>query len=235
MEKYRELFTSKHLMGPNCVRLLGELLQKMPADMPHQGTALDLGCGKGLTSYMTAKETGYTVYANDLWISAEENRARFESWGMGGKIIPVHEDANNLHFSREMFDLLVSIDSYHYFAGKPGFFADKILPYLRSGGTALIAVPGLRQEFEGRAEELLSPWLGEEAYMFRTPEEWRQIIGSDEEIEQVTIWEMACFDSAWEDWLRLKEENPYAAGDLKHYETIIRPYTSFIGMMIRKK
>ena len=46
---------------------------------------------------------------------------------------------------------------------------------------------------------------------------------------------MDCFEAAWADWLRLKEENSFAAGDLQHYETIIGPYTNFVGMMIRRK
>ena len=44
----------------------------------------------------------------------------FTNWNMQEKIVPVHEDAANLHFEK-MFDALISIDSYHYFAGKEGF------------------------------------------------------------------------------------------------------------------
>lgn len=235
METYNQYFTAEYLMGPNCVRLLCDLLEELPADRPVNGTALDLGCGKGLTSYVAAKETGYTVYANDLWIDGEENRARFEAWGMGERIIPIHEDANDLHFEREMFDLLVSVDCYHYFAGQPGFFAQKILPFMKPGAVVLIAVPGMKDEYEARTLELLMPWLGDEAYMLRSPSRWREIIGEHEDIADVTIWEMDCFEAAWQDWLSLKEENRYAAGDLQHYETIIKPYTNFVGMMIRKK
>ena len=235
MKKYEQFFTAEYLMGPNCVRLLGALLEKLPEGMPESGVALDLGCGKGLTSYITAKETGYTVYANDLWIDGEENRARFEAWGMGGRIIPVHEDANDLHFEKERFDLLVSVDSYHYFAGEPGFFAEKILPFLKPGAVALIAVPGVKNEYQPRSLELLTPWLGEEAYMLRSPSRWREIIGKHEDIADVKIWELDCFEAAWADWLSLKEENSFAAGDLAHYDTIINPYTNFVGMMIKKK
>ncbi len=235
MKKYEQFFTAEYLMGPNCVRLLCALLERLPKRMTVGGTALDLGCGKGLTSYIIARETGYRIYANDLWIDEEENRARFEAWGMGEQMIPVHEDANDLHFETEKFDLLVSVDSYHYFAGKPGFFAEKILPFMKPGAVALIAVPGIRDEYEARTQELLTPWLGEEAYMLRSPSRWKEIIGEHEEIADVKIWEMDCFEAAWADWVNLKEENSFAAGDLEHYETIIKPYTNFVGMMIKKK
>ena len=59
---------------------------------------LDLGCGTGLTSLIIAKETGAKVFANDLWVSAEENQKRFDRWGVGGQITPVCVDANNLPF-----------------------------------------------------------------------------------------------------------------------------------------
>lgn len=49
--------------------------------------------GKGLTSFAIAKEIVAKVYANDLWISAEENAERFEKWGIAEQVIPVHEYA----------------------------------------------------------------------------------------------------------------------------------------------
>jgi len=60
------------MMGPNCVRLLGELFDKYPLQLTPDDLVLDLGCGTGLTSLVIAKETGAKVYANDLWVSAEE-------------------------------------------------------------------------------------------------------------------------------------------------------------------
>ena len=65
------------LMGPNSARLLEELLKKYPLKLNENNQILDLGCGKGLTSLIIAKETGAKVYANDLWIRAEDNKKRF--------------------------------------------------------------------------------------------------------------------------------------------------------------
>ena len=77
---YRELFTAGNLMGPNSVLFLGELLNRCPYDFDSTSIILDLGCGKGLTSLVIHKETNAIVYANDLWISEEENRERFADW-----------------------------------------------------------------------------------------------------------------------------------------------------------
>ena len=43
---------------------------------------LDLGCGKGLTSLILAKETNDLIFANDLWIDKKDNEARFKSWNL---------------------------------------------------------------------------------------------------------------------------------------------------------
>lgn len=68
------------MMGPNSVRVLEELFGKYPMQLTSDDLILDLGCGKGLTSLVIAKEIGAKVYANDLWTSAEENRKRFEEF-----------------------------------------------------------------------------------------------------------------------------------------------------------
>ena len=230
---YKDYFTAANLMGPNSLRLLDELLTEYPLHFTAGSRVLDLGCGTGVTSLFTARETGAIVYANDLWISEEENRTRFTAWDMQDKLIPVHEDANNLHFEKEMFDALISIDSYHYFAGKEGFFTEKILPYIQKGGIALIAIPGIKQEYDGRSEELLTPWLRDEAYMFQSANFWKRIIGMHEDIAEVRTWEMSCFDSAWQEWFDTKHE--YALGDLKFFDSLIKPYTCFVGIMVKKK
>jgi cyclopropane fatty-acyl-phospholipid synthase-like methyltransferase len=75
IEIYRKYMTAVMLMGPNSLRNLEELLIKHPITI--STSVLDLGCGKGLTSLAIANETGAKVYANDLWISAEDNAKRF--------------------------------------------------------------------------------------------------------------------------------------------------------------
>ena len=194
---------------------------------------LDLGCGTGLTSLCLARETGARVFADDLWVSAEENGKRFAAWGVGGQVTPVCEDANHLPFERKQFRALISIDSYHYFAGSEGFFQEKLLPFMRDDGVVLIGIPGLKDGYAGRARELLSGWLGEDAGMFKSPGRWRELIGHSDRIESVETWEMDCFSEAWGDWLAT--DNKFALGDRRHFEAVIKPYTCFVGIYIKIK
>ena len=233
LELYRPYFTKDYLMGPNSLRILQALLDQNPKSVDSDGLILDLGCGTGLTSFALCRETGAKVLANDLWISGEENAARFAAWGVGDCVTPVHENADNLNFEKESFDAIVSIDSYHYFAGKEGYFQEKILPFLKPGGVALFGVPGIKNEYDARTEELLSPWLGEQAYMFRSVRQWKKILGEDPAMVSVEVFELDCFEAAWQDWLVM--DNQFARGDAACWEQIIKPYTNFVGMIIRKK
>ena len=230
---YEKYMTAEILMGPNSARILEELLAKDPLQLSSEKMVLDLGCGKGLTSFILARETGAKVYATDLWIPAEDNAKRFREWGAGEQIIPVHEDANELKFDKDQFSSLVSIDSYHYFATKKGFFEEKILPFLRDKAVVLIGIPGIKDKFSGRSEELLADWLGEEAYMFQSPSAWKEIVGKNDNIDDIETWEMDCFDKAWEEWFAT--EHKYALGDKQFFDTLIKPYTCFVGIYIKLK
>ena len=233
IKSYKEYMTAEMLMGPNSARILEELLNQYPLQLSNENTMLDLGCGKGLTSFILARETGAKVYANDLWISAEDNKKRFEDWGIDEQITPVCEDANNLSFAKKQFDSLVSIDAYHYFATDISFFENKILPFLNDNAVVLIGIPGIKDQYSGRSEELLSGWVGNEAYMFKSPMEWKEIIGKHNRIEKVETWEMSCFDLAWNEVF--VTENKYALGDKQFFETLIKPYTCFVGIYIKIK
>lgn len=233
LEFYRPYFTKDFLMGPNSLRILQVLLNKNPKSLGADSLILDLGCGTGLTSFALCHETGAKVLANDLWISGEENAARFAAWGVGDRITPVQENADNLNFEKESFDAIVSIDSYHYFAGSEGYFQKRILPFLKSGGVALFGVPGIKEEYDEKTIELLTSWLGEQAYMFRSARQWKKILGEDPNMESVEVFEMDGFEAAWQD--RLAMDNPFAKGDAACWEQIIKPYTNFVGMIVRKR
>ena len=230
IDQFSHLITADLLMGPNSMRILDELLTKHPMQLNADDTILDLGCGKGLTSFLLAKSTPAHIYAADLWITEDENNANFAKWGVSGRITAIQADGSALPFEKDRFDALISVDSYHYFAAKPGFFIEKMLPLLKKGATVRIGIPGIKNAYENKTEELLTPWLGGDAHMFKSPAQWKELIGTHERIARAETWEMDCFESAWEDWFLTEHE--YAINDHSHYKTILKPYTCFVGISI---
>lgn len=236
MEKvnvYKEYFTAEYLMGPNCVLLMNEMLNKYPVNLSEEHRILDIGCGKGLTSYFLAKATGATIYANDFWVDANDNKERFMRWNMLNRIVPFQQDAKEFHFEKNYFNLIISADAYHYFGGSKDYFVNKILPFMKPGGMALLCVPGIKEAFEGMQEDTIYEWLGDDISMFHSCNWWKNIIGINSEIEFVETWELECFEDAWNDWLNT--DSTYAKADYHYYDRIIKTYTNFIGIVVKKK
>ena len=230
---YTNYISKDTLMGPNSIRILEALLKQHPLQLSTDSTILDLGCGTGLSSLVAAKEIGAKVTAVDLWIRAEDNAKRFGDWKISQQVSPVHADANELSFESKQFQAMISIDSYHYFGGHDGFFETKILPFLDDKAVVLIGIPGIKEEYCGRSEELLSPWLGQEAYLFKSHSQWKELMGTHPRISKVETCELDCFDSAWSEWFA--SEHKYANGDKQHFESVIKPYTCFIGIYVELK
>ena len=227
---YRAYFTKELMMGPNTIRLLDEIMEKHP--LPHTERILDLGCGTGLSSLYTAHAAEGTVFAVDLWCSATDNLRRIAGWNALDRIIPLHSDALDLPFADEYFDAVISIDAYHYFAGTPGYFRDKLLPLIKKGGAALIVVPGLKAEFTDSVPQEMLDWAGEEHILFRSIDWWKQTIGSDPRIASAEFFEMESGDEAWKDWFA--SEHKYALSDKAAFDKGVGKYMTFIGMAIRR-
>ncbi len=136
--------------------MLDELVSENEAALG--GRVLILGCGQALISIFFASETAAkSVYALDLWIEPTDNMKRIISHSLEDKIIPLKGDALALPFAKDYFDTIVSVDAYHYFGCAEGIFAEKILPFVKKGGSILIAVPGIRYEPAGKELELFNP------------------------------------------------------------------------------
>lgn len=233
IDNYKKYFTKEYLMGPNSLKMVDELLIKYPLHMNGNNTILELGCGTGLSSLFIAKESHAVVHAVDLWISEVENMERFRDWGMEGRIIPFCTDASEAEFETEKYEAVMSIDAYHYFAGKEGFFVERILPAVKKGGIVLIAVPGIKEEYEGKQEETIRDCFGEEIYMFHSCSWWENIIGKHQDIEFVNIWELECFEEAWKDWIESGHE--YSTDSTRFYDSIIKKYTCIVGIAVKKR
>ncbi|MCR5458312.1 MAG: methyltransferase domain-containing protein [Acetatifactor sp.] len=234
LENYREFFNKDYLMGPNSLRLLEEMLRKYP--LTAGSRVMDLGCGRGITSLFLTKEAGVTVFATDLWISATENARSFEAWGVSDMVIPIHADANDLPYAEEYFDAIVSIDAFHYFVTCREDFKKMVLPYLKKGSVAIIAIPGLKKELSGKAAETLREWVGgcqRDYDSFKTRQQWLGILGQDEGYEVVMDFDLDCFEEAWEDWFESGHE--YGNKDKEFLARGMDEYLSFVGLVIRRK
>lgn len=232
-KKYNTPTLLKKIMGPNPIKLEEELL--IDHKIPNAAVVCDLGSGQGLTSVFLAKEYGFTVYAADLWSDPEENRKFFDDMGLDRKqIIPVKADATNLPFAKELFDAVVSTDSYNYFGRDEQYLDDKLLPFVKSGGYVYIAIPGMKKDcHDNLPQELLLSWTPEQLEYMHDVDYWSEIVGKCKGADVISVKEMESNDEVWADWLM--QDNEYAVGDRKSMEAGGGKYLNFISIVLRKK
>ena len=234
-KKYSQYFTKDYLMGPNSFRLLDELLRRAPFGVCWDRT-LDLGCGMALTSAFLANETpAKTVYAFDLWVSATDNLRRIRDLRLEDRIVPIHGDAMDMPFAQDWFNAVVSVDAYHYFGCREGVFADRILPFVRRGGSVLIAVPGLRAEPRGELRVLFETWAeGDDALCFKTVSWWKSLL--DRECGDrcdISVLQAECYSEAWEDWFNTGHE--YGIRDRDFLSRGLKRILNFALIYVRKR
>ena len=210
-KNYENFFTGEYLMGPNSIKLIEELTSEM--SLKQGMRVLDLGCGTGLTSLFVAREYGVQVYAYDLWVTAGENYNRIKEWGMEDRIIPIHGDANEMPFAEGYFDAVITADSYQYYGNRPGFFKEKVAPYLKQGGQFGVIVAGFKNEPDEETHRLFDDVLKDEFNEWQTLDWWAKLLSNDG-LKISKAWESSGFDELWADWL--KTDNPYAINDGKN-------------------
>lgn len=234
-DRYKEYYTKEYLMGPNSFLLLDELVTDHEEAVT-TGRVLDLGCGQALTSIFLANETKADhVYALDLWIDPSDNWKRITEHGLEDKVIPIYGDALALPFAKDYFDAVVSVDSYHYFGCADGVFQEKILPYVKRGGHILLAMPGVKYDPEGEALECIKEWATDGDYLlFHTPTWWKEHLskGVEDQIE-ITVYEGACCDKAWDDWYATGHE--FALRDKEYLDQGIYDMLNFVMVSIKIK
>ena len=234
VEKYKQYFTKEYMMGPNALRLLDEIVIDNPQAVA-KGNVLDLGCGAALSSIYLANETmADKIWALDLWVSATDNWKRIKENGLEDKIIPLHGNALAMPFAHEYFDTVVSVDTYHYFGCEDHIFADKILPFMKKGGYALIAVPGIKEELEGEMKDLMEEWAGDETYMFNTAKWWAEHIVQDcEDKVEVEVYESKLFDLVWQEWFDSGHE--YGIKDEEFLKRGLKSVLNFPMIVVKRK
>lgn len=228
--KYDMEFLKTNMMGPNCLKIIEELTNKM--EITPNMKILDLGCGTGLTSIYLAKEFGATVFATDLWISPSDNFDRFKKFNLEEKIIPIHAEAHDLPFAHHYFDAIISIDAYNYFGCESGYLEKHILPLVKKNGLIGIAVPGLKNEFtNGVPKELIPFW--QENMNFYSLKWWKNLWSKSRDIELKEVFSLQCHKEAWQDWLSCNNE--YAISDRKMIEVENGKYFDTIALIAVSK
>ncbi len=203
--KYDPQWVLDNQMGPNALWLTEWLCRDM--DLKPGMRVLDMGCGRCLSSVFLAREFGVQVWANDLWISANDNWQRIGEAGLEDQIFPIHAEAHALPYAHDFFDAIVSVDSYHYF-GTDDLYLDYFQKYVKPGGQIGIVVPGLVQDFDGPVPDHLKAWWEPSYSSFRTPQWWRRHLGQTELLDDL---EVSIIPDGWRDWLQL--DNAKSGGD----------------------
>jgi len=231
-KKYDTPELMSKIMGPNPLKLAEELL--IGNKIPKNGIVCDLGSGQGLTSVFLAKEYGFRVYAADLWSNPDDNRRFFKEMGLNDEqIVPVKADASSLPFEKELFDAVVTVDSYNYFGRDTKYLDDKLLPFVKKGGYIYIAVPGMKKDcHDNLPPELLLSWTPEQLAYIRDVQYWTNMISQAKNAQILSITEMASNAEVWADWL--KQDNEYAIGDRKAIEAGGGKYLNFIKIVLQK-
>ncbi|MCL2880812.1 MAG: methyltransferase domain-containing protein [Treponema sp.] len=172
-KKYEQKWIEENWMGPHPLWLLEELCGNLKLSRGMK--VLDMGCGKGLTSVYLAKEFGVTVFANDLWIDPTENLKRFEEAHVSDCVFPVHAEAHTLPYANGFFDVLISVDSYHYYGADESYFPGIFSKLVKPGGQIGIAVPGLMKEYDSGYPPTQKSFWNEEMFSFHSAGWWRHL------------------------------------------------------------
>ena len=223
-------FLKATMMGPNAMRVAEELASHLNSNKNMR--VLDLGCGCGLSTLLLTKKYGASVFAADLWISPTENYERFQSIGIDDKAVPISVDATKgLPFANGYFDLLFSVDAYHYF-GNTAEMLPALIPLIKKGGYIAVAVPGLKYEFGKNVPEKMRPfWNDDIERTIHSLDWWKELWMGEKAIKMVDIREMTCCKQAWDEWL--SAYHPVVAGDIEMMKAENGKYFNLIQLIAK--
>jgi cyclopropane fatty-acyl-phospholipid synthase-like methyltransferase len=203
-------FLKENFMGPNSMMIMAELVESL--DLHPGMKVLDLGCGNGLTSFYLAKYFGVVVFATDLWISATDNFKRVKKLSLEDTVFPIYADARALPYANNFFDVVVSVDAYHYFGTDEYYLSNYLAPLLKPGGQIAIAVPGVTEDFvkNGPSQALRNQEYiyckDGEFQTFKSNAWWNRLWMRSEIVEDIKSFDLKCHKNAWNEWLYVSGE-----------------------------
>jgi len=172
--KYDPDWILQNAMGSHCLWLQESLAQVM--SLKPGMRVLDMGCGKAISSIFLAKEFGVRVWAADLQIDPTDNWKRICKMGVGDKVCPIHADANDLPFTDDYFDAMVSINSLFFYATGETFLKEHLLRNVKSGGEIGIIVSSFLHEYTDNYPKSYESYIDQEGWGLRhwhTAEWWK--------------------------------------------------------------
>ena len=226
--KENDAFIKAAMMGPNALRIAEEMASYL--QLHEDMRILDLGCGCGLSSLLLAEKYKAAVFAADLWVSPSENYERFKLLGIDDRTIPIFCDATkDLPFANHYFDVIFSVDAYHYFGRSPDMLLS-LIQHVKKGGLIAVAIPGWKSTVtNGVPDALKSFFTEEDAQCFQTIDWWKDLWQQTSGIELLACHEMDCCKQAWEEWLT--SPNPYAVQDIGIMEADNGQYFNMIQLV----
>jgi len=199
-KKYDFEFMCKNEMGPNSIWLMEFLTEKV--DLKPGMRVLDLGCGMAMSSVFLAKEFDVEVWAADLWIDPSDNFKMIKKEGITDKVFPIKAEAHQLPFAEGFFDIILSVDAYHYFGTDELYFL-YLSKFLKDNGQFGIVVPGLKEEINNKVPKELKEIWETEFFSFHSTKWWK------EHFEKTGLVEINNADqlkNSWEIWMKWENE-----------------------------
>ncbi len=169
--KYDPEWIFENKMGCQCLWLT-EALSRVMTLKPGM-KVLDMGCGKALSSIFLAREFGVTVFANDLWISPDDNWERICAANIGHLVYPIRGEAHTLPYAKGFFDAIISVNSFQFFGTADNYLSEYMAHLLKPDGQFGLAVWGPGAEFGGKVPEAMASKWWPDFYYYHSLDWWR--------------------------------------------------------------
>lgn len=186
----------------------GLLLARLLADhlSLHSGsTVVDLGCGRGQSSVLLARDYGASVVSVDLWISAAERQQAAMAAGVAERITALQGDIRRgLPQGGPPVDGIFCLQAFHTFGAHRGLL--RYLATLLKPGGRLVFAQGCFSEEPG---ELGSPFTDTGGWdvrydTYHSPPWWRTLVESSGAFSVDACHEVVDGNILWEDDVRYR-------------------------------